>query len=416
MKYISKEEFFNQLNSCEYGRQYIELVTNPKNHIGKKEEGEDHHMYMKAICGENSHLIRLSYFNHIKAHIILAEAGIQGNFWWQHKAKTALTQFTRKQWDKLSDIEKITFEEIYHWSELLKNGHKAAGIIQSINWKNKPEEEKRAKVNKFKNTINNRTEERRNEISDNCRNGQLKRFSENPEAREMCRQGSINAWKNKSDEEKQQYSEKMSNVMLNTWENNKEEILNKRFNTLAQRTSEEIEATHQKYVDAQSRIWDNKTEDEMKAWSDKIAEAWANKPEEEKQQFSDDISVRMTAYWASVSEDRKSEIGEKISKSHKERWANLSEEEKQEYIRKMTEINRNTIANRTEEKRQEICQIQKEINSRPEVKAKKSAGQVGRKVINNGIEEKRVYPNEIEYYLNLGWKIGQKCSHVKKSA
>jgi len=330
-KFISNEEFFIQLNSCEYGRQYIELVTNPKNHIGKKEKGDDHHMYMKSICGDNNHLVRLSYYNHCLAHLLLAKAGCELDAWWSGKALLVINKMSGKaQYNSLTDLEKADLE-LEGWAEARK-------------------------ISNIKNS-------------------------------EMT---------------KERYA------------NNKEEILTKRFNTLAQRTPEEIEATHQKYVEVQKKRYSNP--DERKRSGELSKRGWANKPEAEKQQFSDDISVRMTAWWANVSEGQKSEMGVKISKSNKERWANLPEEEKQEYIRKMTEINRNTIANRTEEKRQEICQIQKEINSRPEVKAKKSAGQVGRKVINNGIEEKRVYPHEIEYYLNLGWKIGQKCSHVKKSA
>ena len=43
-----------------------------------------------------------------------------------------------------------------------------------------------------------------------------------------------------------------------------------------------------------------------------------------------------------------------------------------------------------------------------------SASQIGRIVINNGSEERRVYENELPYYLSNGWSVGISDYHRKQ--
>ena len=79
MKHISKEEFFNQLNSCEYGRQYLELVNNLENHLEKKDKGEVHHIHPKKMGGDlksPENLVKLTTFNHCLAHVLLAKTAM----------------------------------------------------------------------------------------------------------------------------------------------------------------------------------------------------------------------------------------------------------------------------------------------------------------------------------------------------
>lgn len=161
MKHISIEEFISNLKSVPSGVEYFNLVMN--NQISKDEEGENHHIYMKAICGDNSYLFRLSYFNHVKAHIILAKAGIEGNFKWQYKALKALTEFTRKQIKSLTDIEKIEIEA-NHYSELRKlaltiNGKHLADANREY-WKNISDEERKKRGEISSKTVSNIWENR----------------------------------------------------------------------------------------------------------------------------------------------------------------------------------------------------------------------------------------------------------------
>ena len=128
MKHISKEEFFKQLNSCEYGRQYLELVNNPENHLGKMDKGEVHHIHPKKMGGDlkaPENLVKLTTFNHCLAHVLLAKTAMQLHSNWIGEALMPIVWLGQgQQFHSLSELEKITLEDIYNWSELIKLGHK----------------------------------------------------------------------------------------------------------------------------------------------------------------------------------------------------------------------------------------------------------------------------------------------------
>ena len=323
-KYITNEEFFNQLNSCEYGRQYIELVTNHKNHLGKKEEGEDHHMYMKAICGKNSHLVRLSYYNHCLAHLLLAKAGFKLDAWWSHKALCVINKMSGKaQYSNLTDLEKADLE-LEGWAEARKLSAIKMSEFQIERYKDPNEREKASK-------------------------GQIERYKDPKERERMSKTM-------KETMNRPEVKEKVSKAMKETM--NRPKVKEKVSKAAIERYKDPKE--HEKSSKAQKeRFKDPKEREKM---SKAMIEA-KNRPE----------------------------VREKMSKAAKE------------------------ALNRPEVK-EKMSKSQKEVQNRPEIKAKTSAGQVGRKVINNGQEEKRVYVEELSYYFSIGWKLGQKHAHVKKSA
>lgn len=127
MRKIPKEEFLKKLQSNREGLSYLELVEELKATEGgcKKEGFEVHHIHPRSLGGDvkaEENLLKVSVFNHCLLHYFLAKA--------IPCFETLLTirKMSYGQYTKLSDIEQITLEEIYSWSELrrkaLKGGFK----------------------------------------------------------------------------------------------------------------------------------------------------------------------------------------------------------------------------------------------------------------------------------------------------
>ena len=136
------EIFYKSLYESEWGQKYLKLIREP---VPEGCTVEVHHIQPRALGGSNSNvnLVRLSVYQHILAHIYLAKA--------LPCTETLLpiTWMSRKSVKKLSDLEKITLEEVQEWTELRKKAsiessklvHNPEALAKSI----KKSQETRAK-------------------------------------------------------------------------------------------------------------------------------------------------------------------------------------------------------------------------------------------------------------------------------
>lgn len=98
--------------------------------------------------------------------------------------------------------------------------------------------------------------------------------------------------------------------------------------------------------------------------------------------------VKMKKYWDNLSDEEYRAIIEKQQKSYKEWRNNMSEDEWNEWKEKRSKKSKETI-----EKRKAEGRIYKGSTS-------------GKKAVNNGIIGKKVNPEELDEYLNNGWRPG----------
>ena len=343
-KYITNEEFFNQLNSCEYGRQYIELVTNPKNHLGKKEKGDNHHVYMKAICGENSNLVRLSYYNHCLAHLLLAKAGCELDALWSFKALLVINRMDGKnQYNNLTDLEKADLE-LEGWAEAKEMANKKMSKFHKERFANMTDEEKEA-FSKTVKEVNNRPE-----VKEKRSKSQKERFA------------------NMTDEEKAAFSKTIKEV------NNKPEV-------------------KEKISLYQKERWSNMTDEERNNLIQKHIET-NNRPEI-KEKRSKSLKIRFTnrtdeelaAFKQKQKEaQNRPEVKEKRSKSEKERFANMTDEERAALSKTIKEV-------------QNRPDVKAKISASNKGKNK---GKI--KIINeNEPSFKMIFPVDLPYWESLGW-------------
>ena len=384
MKHISKEEFFNQLNSCEYGRQYLELVTNPTNKLSEDAEGEDHHLYMKKICGENKELYRLSYYNHIKAHILLAKAGLEGHFSWTGKALRAVQAMLMRTCKKLYELEQIKPEEIEFFAELRALAQKENGKSVSKWWNNLSEEERKKIGNKISVTNNN------------------------PVVMKKKIESLHNTWDNKSLEEKKEHGKKVSNSLNNRSSEKKEEAsknisvgTKKGMANMSNEKKLQAKENRRKYLD-------NRTPEETKKIYEKQQKTMKEKPIEELLEIHHKIGKKSKEYHNSLTVEEKEEHNKNIVVGTKKGMANMSNEKRDEWQKNV----KNGLNNRTDE--QKI----KSINKSKETAKKNKEGKIH--VIKNtgphANHNKWIFPEELPIYLADGWyESGNKpiCIKVK---
>lgn len=110
-----RQDFYDQLTLSEVGREYLSLVSECKNRFLIPEQGyEIHHVYPTSLGGTNTNdnKVKFTVFEHCKAHALLAQAIPC------YKTLQPLTRMSNGQVNKLADTERITLDELYHWSEL----------------------------------------------------------------------------------------------------------------------------------------------------------------------------------------------------------------------------------------------------------------------------------------------------------
>ena len=109
---ISKEEFFNMLEESKEGKCYRELVKKaPKRRVSKGLE--KHHVYPRGLGGKDGDgLVYLTAFEHILAHYLLALITDHSTMY------KAIRILSGSQLQKVSDLEKVTVENLEHWAEL----------------------------------------------------------------------------------------------------------------------------------------------------------------------------------------------------------------------------------------------------------------------------------------------------------
>lgn len=110
-----EQDFYDQLNVSEAGRDYIALVESCKSRALIPEPGyEIHHRFPTSLGGlnVNANKVKFTVFEHCKAHALLAKAIPC------YKTLQPITYMSVAQVQKLEDLEKVTLEDIFEWSKL----------------------------------------------------------------------------------------------------------------------------------------------------------------------------------------------------------------------------------------------------------------------------------------------------------
>lgn len=110
-----RQDFYDQLNVSEVGREYLTLVSECKDRALIPEKGyEIHHIQPTSLGGLNTedNKVKFTIFEHCKAHALLAQAIPC------YKTLQPLTRMSCGQVTKLEDAEKINLDEVYNWSKL----------------------------------------------------------------------------------------------------------------------------------------------------------------------------------------------------------------------------------------------------------------------------------------------------------
>lgn len=110
-----KQDFYDQLEISEVGKQYLNLVSLCKTRALIPEEGyEIHHIFPTSLGGlnVNDNKVKFTVFEHCKAHALLAQAIPC------YKTLQPLTKMSCGQVRTLEDAERIELDEIFRWSEL----------------------------------------------------------------------------------------------------------------------------------------------------------------------------------------------------------------------------------------------------------------------------------------------------------
>lgn len=108
-----EDDFYRQLGESDYGKQYLALIESAKDRGLKPEKGyERHHIHSRALGGgnEDENLVKLTILEHCVAHYYLAKAI---PCW---KTLYPILKLSGKEVRDLSDLERLTLEEVCNWS------------------------------------------------------------------------------------------------------------------------------------------------------------------------------------------------------------------------------------------------------------------------------------------------------------
>lgn len=114
MKNISVREFYDSLNQSSDGRAYLELINKNKGQSLKAKKGHEiHHIHPKSLGGtdEGNNLVRLTMYDHCLAHLWLAKVFPCPETYY------VLNKLSGKRFERFTEVEQITLEEIYQWSK-----------------------------------------------------------------------------------------------------------------------------------------------------------------------------------------------------------------------------------------------------------------------------------------------------------
>jgi len=123
-EFMGTEEFYSTLESNEYGRKYLDLIRKVQSEcrgLGIEEGYERHHIHPKSMGGVKSlekNGVKLTTFEHCQAHVFLAKA------FPCYKTLRMISALSRNQITQVSDLDRVTLEEVYGWSELRKQSVK----------------------------------------------------------------------------------------------------------------------------------------------------------------------------------------------------------------------------------------------------------------------------------------------------
>lgn len=111
-----------KLQESEAGKSYIQLVLSAKEHKPKEGPVEIHHIVPKSLRGsdDSENLVHLTVFDHIKAHYLLAKAIGE----WKVSVLKAFECMCQMHFNKISEIEQITLEQLEGWGKLRARSRK----------------------------------------------------------------------------------------------------------------------------------------------------------------------------------------------------------------------------------------------------------------------------------------------------
>lgn len=110
-----EQDFYDQLEVSDPGKEYLALVDSCKGRVLVPEQGyEIHHIQPTSLGGLNvkANKVKFTVFEHCKAHALLARAIPC------YKTLQPLVKMSSGQVRKLTDAENVTLEECFKWSEL----------------------------------------------------------------------------------------------------------------------------------------------------------------------------------------------------------------------------------------------------------------------------------------------------------
>lgn len=132
MKNLTSVEFFEQLQKSKEGLQYLQLIESAKvRTLDSSVPRELHHVHPRGLGGavrEKSNLVWLTVFEHCEAHVLLANAIPC------YETAVPLNRIAGKQFKSLTDLEKISLEEIYEWSKTREASRSRVGRKGRIPW------------------------------------------------------------------------------------------------------------------------------------------------------------------------------------------------------------------------------------------------------------------------------------------
>lgn len=119
---MSTEEFYSALQLNEYGKQYLELIekVRSENRVKVRNDGNElHHVHPRALGGTEGELVLLTCYEHCLAHVLLAKTIPC------LETLSPVTRLSNSQYRSLKQIQQITLEEIYGWSQIREEAYRS---------------------------------------------------------------------------------------------------------------------------------------------------------------------------------------------------------------------------------------------------------------------------------------------------
>lgn len=117
MNILTREKFLTKLRETIEGQRYLEFVLNSERRsrsVTRERGYELHHIQPRALGGTNEleNLIKLTTYEHCEAHLLLAKALPC------YETLYPITKLCGKQIKELTDLERVTLEELYEFSKV----------------------------------------------------------------------------------------------------------------------------------------------------------------------------------------------------------------------------------------------------------------------------------------------------------